>query len=60
VPDFHPTVRFADGIRRSVAWFDSDPARREVDSELDERWDRLIDAHERGLALARQAFGDAR
>ena len=28
VPDFRPEVGFAEGIRRSVAWFDSRPERR--------------------------------
>lgn len=57
VPDFVATVRFRDGIRRSLAWFDADPARRVVDHEANARWDRLIAAYQRGLAAARQDFG---
>jgi nucleoside-diphosphate-sugar epimerase len=56
VPDFRTTVPFAEGIRRTVAWFDADAARQQVDAEMDAGWDRLIDAYERGLVNARQAF----
>ena len=57
VPDFVATVRFRDGIRRSLAWFDEDPARRTIDHEANARWDKLIAAYQRGLAAARQDFG---
>jgi nucleoside-diphosphate-sugar epimerase len=52
VPDFHATTPFAEGIRRTLAWFDADPARQQVDSEMDDRWERLVAAYERGLAGA--------
>lgn len=57
VPDFRPRLRYAEGIRRAIAWYDEDPARRLVDEALDARWDRLIEAHERGLEHARAVFG---
>jgi len=56
VPDFRSTTPFAEGIRRTVAWFDADPARQLVDAAMDARWDRLIDAYERGLAAAVAEF----
>lgn len=56
VPDFRQAIPFAQGIRESIAWFDADPARREVDVELDARWDHLISAYERGLEHARTIF----
>jgi nucleoside-diphosphate-sugar epimerase len=56
VPDFRATTPFAEGIRRTVAWFDADPARQLVDAAMDARWDRLIDAYERGLAAAVAEF----
>ena len=56
VPDFRTTVPFAEGIRRTVAWFDADPARRQIDTEMDASWDRLIGAYERGLSAARAEF----
>jgi hypothetical protein len=39
-----------------VAWFDADPARQQVDAEMDAGWDRLIDVYEQGLANAVAAF----
>ncbi len=56
VPEFRPAIRFADGIREAIAWYDADRARQEVDDELNARWDRLIDAWERGLDHARSLF----
>ena len=52
VPDYCATVRFGEGIRRTLAWYDADAARREVDEEANARWDRVIAAYERGLAEA--------
>jgi hypothetical protein len=42
VPGFEATVSFADGIARSLAWFDADPARRAVDPERDALLDRIV------------------
>lgn len=56
VPEFRTTVPFAEGIKRTIAWFDADPARREVDAEMDAAWDRIIAAYERGLAGAVAEF----
>jgi nucleoside-diphosphate-sugar epimerase len=56
VPDFRAATPFAEGIRRTVAWFDADPARQQVDAEMDARWDRLIAAYEQGLANAVAEF----
>ena len=52
VPDFRATMPFAEGIRRTLAWVDADPARQQVDFEMDDRWERLVAAYERGLADA--------
>ena len=56
VPDFQATTPFAEGIRRTVAWFDADPARQQVDAGMDARWDRLVAAYDLGLANAIAAF----
>ena len=56
VPEFRTTVRFAEGIRRTIAWFDADPARQQIDAEMDASWDRLVEAYELGLTGARSAF----
>jgi nucleoside-diphosphate-sugar epimerase len=52
VPDFRTATPFSEGIRRTVAWLDADPARQLVDAEMDARMDRLIAAYEQGLANA--------
>jgi nucleoside-diphosphate-sugar epimerase len=56
VPDFRAVTPFAEGIRRTVAWFDADPARQQIDVEMDAQWDRLIAAYERGLVDAVNSF----
>jgi nucleoside-diphosphate-sugar epimerase len=45
VPGFCATTPFARGIRQTLAWFDADPARQQIDLEMDERLDRLITAY---------------
>jgi nucleoside-diphosphate-sugar epimerase len=47
VPAYRPRVTFAEGMARSIAWFDSDPARRTVNEESDGRIDRVIAAQGR-------------
>jgi nucleoside-diphosphate-sugar epimerase len=58
VPDYCATVPFTQGIRRTMAWFDADPARRQIDDEANSLWDRLIAAWERGTQEALRCFGD--
>jgi len=52
VPDYCANVRFAEGVKRTVAWFDADPARRVIDEEADAAWERIIAGYEQGLAEA--------
>ncbi|MBX0329981.1 SDR family oxidoreductase [Oscillochloris sp. ZM17-4] len=52
VPDYVATTPFKVGIARTLAWFDADPARQQVDAELDAQLDGLIAAYEQGLAGA--------
>jgi len=56
VPDYRATVPFTQGIRRTIAWFDADPARRQIDDAANERWDKLIAAYERGAEEAARLF----
>jgi nucleoside-diphosphate-sugar epimerase len=44
VPEFQPRVSFADGIARSIAWFDADPARRVVSPVATENIERVLAA----------------
>ena len=50
VPDFKATTRFGEGVRQTIAWFDADPARRQVDEDANASWDRLIAAYEAATA----------
>ena len=49
VPDFVAPTRFREGIKRSVAWFDADPARQVIDHETEAIYDGLVAAYQRGL-----------
>ena len=58
VPGFAAKTSFSTGIRRTLAWFEADPIRQQVDAELNQRWDKLIAAYNRGLAQAKTEFGE--
>ena len=47
VPGYRPRVTFAEGMARSIAWLDADPARRVVNEETNRRIDRVIAAQGR-------------
>jgi nucleoside-diphosphate-sugar epimerase len=59
VPGFAARTPFATGIRRTLAWFEADPARQQIDAELNQRWDKLIDVYNRGLTQAESEFGES-
>lgn len=42
VPDFVCEVSWAEGVRRSLVWFDAHPEFQTLDHALNELWDRLI------------------
>jgi len=56
VPDFRATVPFAQGVRRTLAWFDADPARRQIDEEANAAWDKLIEAYEGAVSEVIRRF----
>jgi len=56
VPDYVATTRYRDGIARTIAWFDADPARQQIDPAAEAKWDKLIAAYERGLGAAQREF----
>jgi nucleoside-diphosphate-sugar epimerase len=56
VPGYCATVPFGQGIRRTIEWFDADPARKQIDSEANAKWDKLIEAYERGTGEALRQF----
>jgi len=56
VPEFRATVPFEQGIQRTIAWFDADSARQQIDDEANARWDKLIYAYEQGTGAAVRYF----
>ena len=56
VPGYCATLPFAQGIRRTLAWFDADPARKQIDADANAVYDKLIDAYERGTLEALRQF----
>lgn len=54
VPDFHTHVHFAEGIARTVEWFDAHPERQGIDTEANESWDRVAAVYVEALRLAAQ------
>ena len=59
VPGFGAKTRFADGIRRTIAWFDADPARQQIDEATNRRSDKLVAAYESALVQAKKTFASA-
>lgn len=56
VPGYSATTTFAEGVRRSLAWFDADSARKQIDIEVNDRLDKLITAYEKGMSEAVREF----
>ena len=46
VPDFAATIPFSQGAKEIIAWFDADPARQVVDTQVNHLIDRIIAAYE--------------
>lgn len=49
VPEFECEVPWAEGIRRSLAWFEADPARQSIDHAANQQWDSIISAYEKAF-----------
>ena len=45
VPGWKATVPFAEGVARSIAWFEADPARKIVNEEWSAKLDRIVGAY---------------
>ena len=56
VPGYCATVPFSQGIRQTIAWFDADPRRQQIDEQANANWDKLIEAYESGLQEAVRRF----
>jgi nucleoside-diphosphate-sugar epimerase len=56
VPGYRATTTFAEGVRRSLAWFHADPSRKTVDQQVNANLDKLISAYEKGMSEAVKSF----
>ena len=45
VPDYRAVIPFRQGIRRTVAWFETDPRRMRVDAAVNGEMDRILAAY---------------
>ncbi|MBI5945733.1 MAG: SDR family oxidoreductase [Chloroflexi bacterium] len=49
VPDYQCDVNWADGVRRSLAWFEANPQFQTLDTEANLIWDKIIAAYEKAI-----------
>jgi nucleoside-diphosphate-sugar epimerase len=56
VPGYCATTSFAEGVRLSLAWFNAEAARKQIDREVNATMDKLIAAYEKGLSEAVRSF----
>jgi nucleoside-diphosphate-sugar epimerase len=47
VPDYFCEVNWAEGVRRSLAWFEAHPEFPTLDQEMNSLWDQIISSYER-------------
>ena len=57
VPDFVAKTKLRDGVARSIAWYEAEPARQVIDDEANATWDTLIAVYQQGLEAAKRVFG---
>jgi nucleoside-diphosphate-sugar epimerase len=56
VPGYCATTPFAEGMRQSLAWFNADPSRMQIDHPVNATMDKLISAYEKGMSEAVRSF----
>lgn len=56
VSDYCATTSFAEGIRRTLAWFEADPSRKKIDVAWNGVLDKLIAAYDKATGEAIAAF----
>jgi len=49
VPGFKASIPFADGIRRTINWFEAHPEQCSIDADWNNRMDHLIASYEKGM-----------
>ena len=56
VPGYCATTTFAEGVRKSLAWFSADPSRKQINAEDNALWDKIIATYEKGMEEAVRSF----
>jgi nucleoside-diphosphate-sugar epimerase len=51
VPEFAPEVKWAEGVRRAIAWHEADPRRRTIDEEANRKWDKILEHYSRAYPV---------
>ena len=49
VPDYACEVKWAEGVRRSLAWFEAHPEYQTIDQQTNSVWDRIVTAYEKSF-----------
>ena len=49
VPDFTCEVKWSEGVRRALAWFEAHPEYQTIDHELNSTWDTIIESYGRAF-----------
>ncbi|MFZ5856112.1 MAG: SDR family oxidoreductase [Chloroflexota bacterium] len=49
VPEFRCDVKWSEGIRRTLEWFEADPSRQTIDPAMNETWGRIIAGYEKAF-----------
>jgi nucleoside-diphosphate-sugar epimerase len=52
VPDYTATITWAQGIRRSLAWFETEKGRIQIDDGANALWDKMLAAYDSAVAQA--------
>jgi nucleoside-diphosphate-sugar epimerase len=50
VPDYHCEVKWSEGVRRSLAWFEAHPEFQTIDHAAVQLWDEIIRAYQRAFS----------
>jgi nucleoside-diphosphate-sugar epimerase len=49
VPDYSCEVSWAEGVRRSLAWFEAHPEFQTIDHEMNSIWDQIVSSYQRAF-----------
>jgi len=52
VPAYRAKIPFREGIARTISWLSAHPENQEIDRTYEEAMDRILAAHDAGMALS--------